>query len=153
MKRYGFVTLHESKTMSSANTYPDLQLVPPGQILDRLLDGISRGVKTATSALEVSFDMRGEKLPQAGDRYTLLDSNNSPAGNIEVTEVRILPFSEVGIDVATAEGDWFRTVQEWREAHERFFNRSAEQVAEYLGLTSWQAEDDTSVVVRFFRVL
>lgn len=147
------MALREPKTMSSPSSYPELQLVPPGQILDRLLDGISRGVKTATSALEVSFAMRGESLPRIGDRYTLLNSENSAAGDIELTDVRVLPLAEVGLDVATAEGDWFETVQQWREAHERFFNRSAEQVAEYLGLPSWQAQDDTSVVVRFFRVL
>lgn len=127
--------------------------MPPGQILDRLIDGINRGVKTATSALELSFDMRGEALPALGDRYTLIDSDDAPAGDIELTEVRVLPLADIGLDVATAEGDWFDSVAQWREAHERFFNRSADQVAEYLGIPSWQADDDTMVVVRFFRVL
>lgn len=133
--------------------YPELQLVPPGKRLDVLLDGISRGVKTATSALELSFAMRDEHLPHVGDRYTLLDSGDSPVGDIEVTEVRVLRLADVGIDVATAEGDWFSSVEQWRAAHERFFNESAEQVAAHLDLPTWHADDDTMVVVRFFRRL
>lgn len=139
--------------MSRPSRYPELQLVPPGKRLDLLLDGITRGVKTATSALEVSFAMRDQPVPLVGDRYTLLDSAGSPAGDIEVTEVRVVRLANVGMDVATAEGDWFTSVDQWRAAHERFFNESAEQVAAHLGLPAWQADDDTMVVVRFFRVL
>lgn len=140
-------------TMPSTPLYPELQLVPPGKRLDMLLDGITRGVKTATSALELSFAMLDQQLPQAGDRYTLLDSANSPAGDIEVTHVHLLRQADVGMDVATAEGDWFTSVGQWRTAHERFFNESAEPVAKYLGVPAWHADDDTMVVVRFFRVL
>lgn len=132
---------------------PTLQFVPPGPVLDRLIDGVRRGVKTATSALELSFAMRGESLPRVGDYYTLIDSRNSPAAEIELTDVRVLRLDEVGLDVATAEGDWFSCVEQWRAAHERFFNESAEQVAAHLDLPTWHADDDTMIVVRFFRCL
>lgn len=76
-----------------------------------------------------------------------------PAAEIELTDVRVQRLDEVGLDVATAEGDWFDSVEQWREAHERFFNRSAEQVAAFLDLPTWRATDDTMVVVRFFRAV
>lgn len=136
--------------MQNQLPYQQLQLVPPGAILDRLIDGIHRGVKTATTALKVSFEMTNQPLPNPGDRYVLVDSANSPAALIELTEVRACRFADVGIDVARAEGDWFESVEQWREAHERFFNRSADAVAAYLGQESWRTTDDTMVVVRFF---
>lgn len=139
--------------MSRFPRYQVLQLVPPGKILDRLIDGIKRGVKTATSALEVSFAMSGERLPALGDRYTLIDSDDSPVFDIEVTRVKVSRLADVGLDVALAEGDWFETIAQWRAAHERFFNESAEQVAAHLGLPTWHADDDTMVVVRFFRLI
>ena len=153
MNRYSFVTSGNDVIMTHKHMTPTLQFVSPGPVLDRLIDGVRRGVKTATSALELSFTMRGESLPRVGDRYTLIDSDNSPAAEIELTDVRVLRLDEVDLDVATAEGDWFDSVEQWREAHERFFNRSAERVATFLELDSWQASDDTMVVVRFFRVV
>lgn len=139
--------------MVTDSDLPRLQLVPPGAILDKLLDGIHRGVKTATSALEVSFAMQGQKLPAAGDQYVLVDSSDLPAGIIELTDVHLTPFGDIGLDVARAEGDWFDNVEQWRDAHRRFFNNSANEIAAYLNQPTWETTDDTMVVVRFFRVI
>ena len=147
------MTQLKHKTMAGTFAHPTLQLVPPGKRLDMLLDGVGRGVKTATTALEISFAMRGLPLPTVSDKYTLLDSNDEAFRDIEVTQVRHVRLADVGIDVATAEGDWFDSVSQWRSAHEKFFNESAAHVADYLTVSDWAANDDTMVIVRFFRVL
>ena len=45
---------------------------------------------------------------------------------IEVTEVRVLPAREIDLQFARDEGERFESVQEWHEAHERFFERTIE---------------------------
>ena len=45
---------------------------------------------------------------------------------IEVTEVRVLPAREIDLQFARDEGEGFESVQEWHEAHERFFERTIE---------------------------
>ncbi|CAN5192992.1 hypothetical protein BH09ACT6_BH09ACT6_20340 [soil metagenome] len=132
---------------------PVLQLVPPGPMLDRLLDAVAKGVKTATSALKVSFDIAGDPLPRRGDRYTLLDSAGSGWATIRVTEVRVLPLVDVGDDVAAREGDWFENAGQWRAAHERFWARTEAELRVATGDPLWTVGDETPVVVRFFELL
>jgi uncharacterized protein YhfF len=40
-----------------------------------------------------------------------------------VTEARVLPAAEVDEQFARDEGEGFETVEDWRIAHERFFER------------------------------
>ena len=43
---------------------------------------------------------------------------------VEVTEVRVIPAREVDLQFAGEEGEGFESVQDWHEAHERFFERT-----------------------------
>ena len=45
---------------------------------------------------------------------------------VEITETRVIPASEVDLQFARDEGEGFESVQEWHEAHERFFERTIE---------------------------
>jgi uncharacterized protein YhfF len=45
---------------------------------------------------------------------------------VEVTEVRVLPAREIDLQFARDEGEGFESVQDWHEAHERFFERTIE---------------------------
>jgi len=77
-----------------------------------LVDGVLRGDKTATAGL------RGdEPLPQAGDRFLLLDFDDRPVAVVETTEVRVLRADEVDLQFARDEGEGFESVADWREAH------------------------------------
>jgi uncharacterized protein YhfF len=40
-----------------------------------------------------------------------------------VTEVRVIPAAEIDVQFARDEGEGFESVDDWREAHERFFER------------------------------
>ena len=42
---------------------------------------------------------------------------------MELTEKRIIPASEIDLQFARDEGEGFESVDHWREAHERFFER------------------------------
>ena len=45
-------------------------------------------------------------------------------GIVEVTEVRVIPATDVDVQFARDEGEGFESVQDWHEAHERFFERT-----------------------------
>ena len=77
-----------------------------------------RGEKTATAGLA-----EDEDPVEAGDRFALLDFDDEPVALVEVTEARVVPAGEVDVQFARDEGEGFESVEDWRVAHERFFER------------------------------
>ena len=94
-----------------------------------------RGEKTATAGLPEPGDEHGSP----GDRCLLLGFDDEPVGVVELTEVRVVPAGEVDLQFARDEGEGFESVDQWREAHERFFERPL--------------PDDTPIVAIRFRVV
>jgi uncharacterized protein YhfF len=84
----------------------------------QLVDAVLRGEKTATAGLAEE-----EEPVQVGQRLTLLGFDDAPVAIVEVTEARIVPAGEIDAQFARDEGEAFETVEDWREAHERFFER------------------------------
>ena len=130
-----------------------LELVAPGRLRDRLVDAVLRGAKTATSRLAVMDVIENETPPQPGTRLRLLDSTGSAAAVVELTEVRTLALGLVGDDVACAEGAWFTDASEWRVAHDLYWARFVDDIRRGTDDPEWSIDDDTPVVVRFFRVV
>ena len=60
---------------------------------------------------------------QVGQRLALLGFDDEPVAIVEVTEARVIPAGEIDVQFARDEGEGFETVEDWREAHERFFER------------------------------
>jgi uncharacterized protein YhfF len=80
---------------------------------------VLRGEKTATAGL-AELD---EELGSPGDRCLLLGFDDEPVGIVELTEVRVVPAGEIDLQFARDEGEGFESVEQWREAHERFFEQ------------------------------
>lgn len=78
-----------------------------------------RGEKTATAGLAELE----EELGAAGERCLLLGFDDEPVGIVELTEVRVVPAGEIDVQFARDEGEGFESVEDWRVAHERFFER------------------------------
>jgi uncharacterized protein YhfF len=95
---------------------------------------VLRGEKTATAGLAELEDPGA-----AGDRCLLLGFDDEPVGIVEVTEVRVVPAGEIDLQFARDEGEGFESVDDWREAHERFFGRPL--------------PDDTQIVAVRFRLV
>jgi uncharacterized protein YhfF len=99
-----------------------LQLGEPRTELRReLVDAVLRGDKTATAGL-----LEGRDKPEGrpGERLVLLDFDDEPVAMIELTEVRVVPAAEIDLQFARDEGEGFESVEEWRDAHERFFEQA-----------------------------
>jgi uncharacterized protein YhfF len=85
-----------------------------------LVEAVLSGAKTATAGLAESEETKSRR----GMRYTLLGYDDEPVGIVEVTEARVVPAAEIDEAFARDEGEGFESVEEWRLAHERFFERA-----------------------------
>jgi len=116
---------------------PPLELGWPRTELRReLVASVLRGDKTATAGL---LEDRDEPTRRAGERLALLGFDDEPVGVVEVTEVRVVPAGEIDVQFARDEGEGFESVEDWRLAHEQFFERPI--------------PDDTPIVAIRFRLV
>jgi uncharacterized protein YhfF len=119
---------------------PPLQLGYPRTELRReLVDAVLRGEKTATAGLLEDYEAEGEEVDEPGTRCALLGYDDEPVAVVEVTEARVLPAAEIDEQFARDEGEGFESVEDWRLAHEQFFQRPI--------------EPDTQIVAVRFRVV
>ena len=84
------------------------------------------GPKRATAGLVVD----DEPVPEEGDLSVILDVEGSPVCVIRTTGVEIRRFGDVDETFAWDEGEGDRTLQWWREAHVKFFERVGHRVDE-----------------------
>ncbi|MFI1715112.1 ASCH domain-containing protein [Streptomyces litmocidini] len=129
---------------------PTTRFAFPGPLRDRLVAAVLDGSKTATTALLAEYEQEGEPLPSIGRHSVVVDSEDRPVAIIEVTEVRVVPLSEVDVAHAVAEGEGSTTVAEWRADHEEFWH--GEEVRRALGDPGFTVHDATPVVLEHFRV-
>jgi uncharacterized protein YhfF len=123
----------------------------PGPQRDRLVAAVLRGEKTATSSLLAEWLLDDQELPAAGERRDVLDSGDNPVAVIETTAVDVIRLGDVDLTLAREEGEGFRSVAEWREAHERFW---AEEVMPRLPANmAGPLTDDAKIVVVHFRLV
>jgi uncharacterized protein YhfF len=129
---------------------PALELAFPGPERDSGVAAILAGRKTALTGLLEIFEHAAEPVPEPGQRFSVLDSAGQSAAVIELTEVRVVPISEVDDSYARAEGRGYADAAQWRRAHEDFF--CSEGIAAFLGATP-VIDDATLVVTERFRLV
>ena len=123
----------------------------PGPMRDRLVEAVLNGDKTATSSLLSGWQAEDEQLPVVGDRQLVVDSADAPVAVIEIVGVEIIRLGDADLELAVAEGEDFRSVDEWREAHEDFWVASGASPPR--PGARWHLDDDTDVVVERFRLV
>jgi histidinol-phosphate aminotransferase len=99
------------------------------QMADALLALVLQGTKTATAGALWEYEAEGEPLPEPGQLFIVLDGGGAAACVIETTEVQVRPMSLVDAAFAFDEGEGDRSLEWWRQAHERFFRRSLATIA------------------------
>ena len=111
-----------------ANTVPDVSDFGDGpELSDRLLGLVLSGVKTGTSATIGEYEAYGETIPNVGDLVVFTDWQGVPRALVRETAVVIVPFDEVTAKFAYTEGEDDRSLESWREGHERYWRRSLPQ--------------------------
>jgi uncharacterized protein YhfF len=121
----------------------------PGPMRDRLVAAVLRGEKTATTSLLAQLEANQETLPAAGERLTVVDSEERGVAFIELLAVDVIKLGDVDLQLAHHEGEGFEGIADWRRAHERFWTDEViPQLQEGFALT-----DDTEIVVERFRLV
>jgi uncharacterized protein YhfF len=103
------------------------------QLADELLALVLEGTKTATAALVSEYEDADEPLPKKGDLSIVLDGDAAPRALIRTTAVDVVPFDAVGEEHAYLEGEGDRTLDSWREEHERYWRRNLAEGQEFTG--------------------
>lgn len=116
------------------------------ELSDELLGLVLDGTKTATAELVEEFEGGGEALPVKGDLSIVLDGAGAPRLLVRTTRVDVVPFDQVTAEHAYLEGEGDRTLESWREAHERYWRRT-------LGAVGRQFQPSMPVVCERFEVL
>jgi uncharacterized protein YhfF len=98
------------------------------QMADELGGFVLAGVKTATAGLAWEDEHFGWLSPVVGARSVILDGMGRPFCIIETTAVAYRPFEAVDAEFARLEGEGFRGVDDWRDAHWRYFSRRCHEI-------------------------
>lgn len=122
----------------------------PGAFRDEMVRQILAGEKTGSSNLRVVYEMWGEQLPQVGELYALLDSTDSPAAVIRITEVVHTTSPEVTPELAAHESP---SVEHWRDVHREFWLSLVPSIRQFLGDPEWELTDDEPVVSKVFELV
>lgn len=137
--------------MNAPEGLPIAEFGYPGRLRDNLVAAILSGEKTTTTGLLEEYRREGTGVAKPGTRALVVDSAGYGAAVIETVEVAIVRLADVGLPFAIDEGEGFTTVEEWREAHIRFFSSPA--LREALGDPPVRIDDDTLVVCERFRLV
>jgi uncharacterized protein YhfF len=115
--------------------YPPFGLgYPRTELRRQLVAAVLAGDKTATAGLAEEYEAEGESVPSAGDRFVLDGFDEEPLAVVEVTDARVVPASQIDVQFARDEGEGFETVDDWRVAHEKFFERTIEPNTEIVAI-------------------
>lgn len=93
-----------------------------------LLSLIREGRKRAGTSLLWAIEAAKEPIPQVGQLSVVVDHLNQPALVTRITEVQILPYSQVTAEYAAIEGEGNGSLESWREAHWAFFSRECKRI-------------------------
>jgi uncharacterized protein YhfF len=127
-----------------------LELGTPGPMRDALVAAVLEGEKTATTSLLMQYEDSGEVLPDVGAMCVMVGSDQEPVAVVEIVDVEVIRLRDADVQLALDEGEGFRSVAEWRAAHERFWTDVVLPDLRNQGAT--RVDDETRVVVERFRV-
>lgn len=65
-------------------------------------------------------ELSGEPLPEPGSMWIACDGGGHPRALVETRAVDVVPFDEVSVEHAAAEGEGDLSLDYWRRAHVRF---------------------------------
>ena len=120
-----------------------------GGLGDRLIAEIIAGTKTVTASLARDWDLEGGP-PRIGQRLPVHDPEGRRRTTVEVERVSVLPFVEIGDDVAHADGAPDGAT--WRAQRQAFYEGAREELADLFGEPDWRLRDDEPMVLVWFRL-
>lgn len=107
---------------------------------------VMKGDKRSTSGNPEAMEKFGIALPYVGLISIVTDGFGIPLCCIETERVEMHPFKEVSAELAAAEGEGDRTLEDWRLSHWEYFTKEAAR-------TGLHFDENTVVGNEWFRLL
>ncbi len=116
------------------------------ELADELGALVLTGRKTATCSALWEVEAGEETMARVGGKSVILDGRDEPLCVIETTEVTVRRFDEVDDGFAREEGEGDLSLEYWRGAHRRFFERTLPGIGR-------RFSEDMPLVCERFRVI
>jgi len=129
-----------------AGDLPPIARFGDGPQASELAELVRAGKKRATASLLWRWQAEHGGPPLPGYRQVIVDWQGEPRAVIEMTEIEVVPYDEVGADFARAEGEGDLSLEYWREIHWDFFTRESERLGR-------EPDEKMPVVCMRFRVV
>ena len=137
------------KSQDVANLPKD-EFAFPGPERDRLVEATLDGRKVAMTSLMAEFIHDHEPLPFSGRRTILVNSDDQPLAVLRYTSVSVTRLGLVTLQHVLNEGEGYKSLTEWREAHESFWTSA--NMRQALDVPNFIVDDQTLVVLATFYV-
>ena len=98
------------------------------ELMNKLIQLVLEGKKTATCGSLWEWEAEGEPLPKVGDVWVELDGSQNPVCITETVEVTIRNYNEVDANFAYDEGEGDQSLNYWYKAHRNFFSRTLPKI-------------------------
>lgn len=82
---------------------------------NHLAELVVKRIKSTTSALLWEHEIKGKPIARVGDVSIVTNWNQTPVCVIETIDVRIVPFSEVGVEFVYDYGEGDRSMNFWHK--------------------------------------
>jgi uncharacterized protein YhfF len=86
------------------------------------------GTKTAAGALLWSIEADGKRAARPGDFWIATNGGDDPQCIIQTSDVRVLPFDEVGAEYATWGGEGDLTPESWRRIYWSYIESECDRI-------------------------
>ncbi len=93
----------------------------PGEFREELNALIVAGTKTATIGHPNDYTSENEVPETVGERLAVLDSDGQLVTHIEITDIALMPLSEIDDDFARASGEGHRDADHLRSGYTRYW--------------------------------
>ncbi|QJU55092.1 ASCH domain-containing protein [Herbiconiux sp. KACC 21604] len=93
----------------------------PGEFREELNALIVAGTKTATIGHPHDYISEGEEPETVGERVAVLDSDGRLVTHIVITDIALVPFTEIDDDFARACGEGHRDADHLRAGYTRYW--------------------------------
>ncbi|MFT5422280.1 MAG: hypothetical protein ACI89L_000037 [Phycisphaerales bacterium] len=112
----------------SARFYESFYFADSEAVANDLAELVLAGTKRATAGLLWAYEQDSEPLPKPGGLSVVTMFDGTPRCVIETSGVETVAFEDVSVEFAATEGEGDRSLEYWREAHWKFFQRSCRQM-------------------------
>ncbi|WP_061996266.1 ASCH domain-containing protein [Clostridium sp. ATCC 25772] len=113
---------------------------------NNLADLTREGIKRGTTSLYDLYKLENEELPEVGEYSIITDWDGVAKCLIRNKKVTILPFKDVGKELAAIEGEGDKSLNYWRKVHIDFFTRELKNL-------EMEFTEDRMVVFEEFEVV